>query len=92
MYIWKLKGWPTLTWDSDALAGLLADTRHKQGVLLGRMSALGFPLQEEALLQTLTHDVIKTSEIEGEKLDADQVRSSIARRLPTASVPRSPAC
>lgn len=81
MYIWQLKAWPDLIWDKDTLAGLLAETRHKQGVLLGRMSALGFPLQEEALLQTLTHDVLKTSEIEGEKLDADQVRSSIARRL-----------
>lgn len=81
MYIWQLKGWPTLVWDQDKLASLLAETRHKQGVLLGRMGALGFPLQEEALLQTLTHDVLKSSEIEGEKLDAAQVRSSIARRL-----------
>lgn len=81
MYIWQLKGWPVLVWDQDKLASLLAETRHKQGVLLGRMGALGFPLQEEALLQTLTHDVLKSSEIEGEKLDAEQVRSSIARRL-----------
>lgn len=81
MYIWRLKGWPTHTWDKEALAGLLAETRHKQGILLGRMSALGFPLREEALLQTLTHDVLKSSEIEGEKLDAGQVRSSIARHL-----------
>jgi Fic family protein len=81
VYIWQLKGWPKLVWDKDGLADLLAETRHKQGVLLGRMSALGFPLQKEALLQTLTHDVLKTSEIEGEKLDAEQVRSSIARRL-----------
>ncbi len=81
MYIWELPEWPKLTWDSEKLASLLAQTRHKQGLLLGRMSGLGFPLQEEAILQTLTHDVLKTSEIEGEKLDADHVRSSIARRL-----------
>lgn len=81
MYIWELSDWPHLVWDSERLASLLAQTRHKQGLLLGRMGGLGFPLQEEAILQTLTHDVLKTSEIEGEKLDADQVRSSIARRL-----------
>jgi Fic family protein len=81
MYIWQLNGWPSLTWDQDKLTGILPEIRHKQGVLLGRMSALGFPLQEEALLHTLTHDVLKSSEIEGEKLNPEQVRSSIARRL-----------
>ena len=55
--------------------------RHRQGRLIGRMQALGFPLQEEAVLKTLTEDVLKSSEIEGEILDKDQVRSSIARRL-----------
>ena len=55
--------------------------RHRQGRLIGRMEALGFPLRAEAVLQTLTEDVIKSSEIEGEMLDAEQVRSSIARRL-----------
>src|SRR5208282_796183 len=68
-------------WDEARIAGLLAEARHLQGRLLGRMEALGFQLQEEATLQTLTQDVVKTSEIEGEKLDAGQVRSSLARRM-----------
>jgi Fic family protein len=81
MYIFQDEGWPNLKWNQAELAGLLADVRHQQGRLLGSMEALGFPLREEATLRTLTQDVIKTCEIEGEKLDADQVRSSIARRM-----------
>src|SRR5207244_3868393 len=73
--------WPDLSWNQAKVAELLAEARHQQGRLLGRMEALGFSLREEATLQTLTQDVIKTSAIEGEKLDAEQVRSSIARRL-----------
>jgi Fic family protein len=80
-YIYERKGWPAFEWRDDQLAALLADVRHKQGRLLGRMEGLGFQLRTEALLRTLTEDVLKSSEIEGEKLDADQVRSSIARRL-----------
>ena len=80
-YIHQLQEWPQFHWDQDALAGLLADIRHRQGRLLGRMEGLGFSLRKEAELETLTLDVLKSSEIEGEKLDADQVRSSIARRL-----------
>lgn len=59
----------------------MAGARHKQGRLLGQMEAFGFKVREEAVLRTLTEDVVKSSEIEGEKLDADQVRSSVARRL-----------
>ena len=81
MYIHERKNWPEFTWDQAALAKPLADVRHLQGRLLGRMEALGFPLREEATLETLTQDVLKTSEIEGEKLDFQQVRSSVARRL-----------
>ena len=80
-YIYEQKDWPKFEWRDDKLAALLADVRHRQGRLLGRMEALGFPLRTEAVLQTLTEDVIKSSEIEGEVLDKDQVRSSIARRL-----------
>ena len=65
----------------EQLAEPLASVRHRQGHLIGHMEALGFNLQQEAVLQTLTADVLKSSEIEGEKLDAEQVRSSIARRL-----------
>lgn len=80
-YIHQLPEWPHLQWSTEALAGPLAEIRHRQGRLLGRMEGLGFPLQKEAELETLTLDVIKSSEIEGESLDPDQVRSSIARRL-----------
>src|SRR6266849_1708891 len=80
-YIHALPDWPNFRWDQQRLANLLAAVRHEQGRLIGRMEGLGFPLQQEAVLQTLTEDVVKSSEIEGEKLDATQVRSSIARRL-----------
>ena len=81
MYIHQLSKWPKFTWDNDTLAELLANVRHRQGRLLGKMEGLRFSLQEEATLQTLTQDVVKSSEIEGEILNPDQVRSSIARRL-----------
>src|SRR6202167_4252405 len=81
MYIYELKGWHKLHWSTDNLAEPLASVRHRQGRLIGHMEALGFNLQQEAVLRTLTEDVLKSSEIEGEKLDAEQVRSSIARRL-----------
>ncbi len=81
MYIHELQGWPRFDWDRGRLAGPLAAVRHRQGRLTGHMEALGFNLRQEAVLRTLTADVLKSSEIEGEKLDAEQVRSSIARRL-----------
>lgn len=81
MYIHQQKKWPNFTWNQTKLTELLIEVRHIQGRLLGRMGVLGFPLREEATLQTLTQDVLKTSEIEGEKLDMNQVRSSIAKRL-----------
>jgi Fic family protein len=80
-YIHQLPEWPRFYWNPEALAAPLAAVRHKQGRLLGRMEALGFSLQKEAELETLTLDVLKSSEIEGEILNAAQVRSSIARRL-----------
>lgn len=81
VYIHQSPNWPHFTWQQDQLARLLAEVRHRQGKLIGRMEGLGFKLQEEASLQTLTLDVLKSSEIEGELLNAEQVRSSIARRL-----------
>lgn len=81
MYIHELKDWPKFHWNRELLAEPLADVRHRQGRLIGHMDALGFTLRQEAVLHTLTSDVLKSSEIEGEKLDAEQVRSSIARRL-----------
>jgi Fic family protein len=80
-YIHELPEWPRFYWNQESLAATLAAVRHKQGRLLGRMEALGFSLQKEAELETLTLDVLKSSDIEGEKLNAAQVRSSIARRL-----------
>src|SRR5271167_3529896 len=81
MYIHELRDWPQFHWSREKLAEPLASVRHRQGRLIGHMEALGFDLQQEAVLQTLTADVLKSSEIEGERLDAEQVRSSIARRL-----------
>lgn len=81
MYIHQQRDWPHFHWSLDRLSEPLASVRHKQGRLIGHMEALGFNLRQEALLQTLTADVLKTSEIEGELLDVEQVRSSIARRL-----------
>ena len=80
-YIHQGPEWPNLHWDNAKLLPLLADVRHRQGRLLGRMEGLGFRLRAEASLTTLTSDVIKSSAIEGSLLDAAQVRSSIARRL-----------
>lgn len=80
-YIHQLPDWPRFQWDQDAIATPLAEIRHRQGRLLGRMEGLGFALQKEAELETLTLDVLKSSEIEGENLNPEQVRSSIARRL-----------
>src|SRR5258708_5291070 len=81
MYIHELHDWPRFRWSTEKIAELLASVSRRQGRLIGHMEALGFNLQQEAVLQTLTSDVVKSSEIEGEKLDAAQVRSSIARRL-----------
>ena len=81
MYIHQLKDWPNFTWDNEKILPILGNVRHHQGKLLGQMNALGFKVKETAFLDTLTLDVTKSSEIEGEHLNTDQVRSSIARRL-----------
>jgi Fic family protein len=81
LYIHERPDWPVFKWARESLAEPLAAVRHSQGRLVGHMEALGFNLQQEANFETLTTDVLKTSEIEGEKLSAEQVRSSIARRL-----------
>ncbi|MDR0749855.1 MAG: Fic family protein [Tannerellaceae bacterium] len=81
MFIHQRKNWTDFKWNNDKLLPLLANVRHLQGRLLGQMENLGFKFQEEAVLSTLTLDVLKSNEIEGEVLNKDQVRSSIARRL-----------
>jgi Fic family protein len=80
-YIHERKDWPKFRWNQESLTGRLGAVRHLQGRLIGRMEGLGFQLRAEATLQSLTEEVLKSSEIEGERLDRDQVRSSIARRL-----------
>ncbi|MCA9755797.1 MAG: Fic family protein [Candidatus Eisenbacteria bacterium] len=89
-YIHELPGWPELTWNADALVGPLAEVRHKQGRHLGKMETLGFELRQEAGLTALTEEVVKSSAIEGEHLNPEEVRSSIARRigLDVAGLPR----
>lgn len=81
MYIHQRSAWPHFTWDIVTVSNLLITVRHKQGRLVGRMESIGFSLRKEAVLQTLTLDAVKSNEIEGEVLDANQVRSSIARKL-----------
>jgi Fic family protein len=81
MYIYELKGWPEFNWEMTSVVPRLGEVRHRQGLIIGQMDAAGFDIKESALLDTLTLDVTKSSEIEGEQLDAVQVRSSIANRL-----------
>ena len=85
MYIHEQADWPRFTWDYKVVTGLLAEVSRQQGYLLGQMKTAGLLIRDEALLQTLTQDVIKSSEIEGESLNEKQVRSSIARRLGLAT-------
>lgn len=80
-YIHERDDWPAFRWSDERLVARLAAVRHRQGRLIGRMGALGSAMRSEAVLVTLTEDVLKSSEIEGEHLDKAQVRSSIARRL-----------
>lgn len=80
-YIYQYDQWPKLTWDDKEIHVTLGIVRHLQGKILGQMGALGFSIKEEAILSTLTLDVLKSSEIEGEILNYEQVRSSIARKL-----------
>jgi Fic family protein len=80
-YIHQHNDWPAFKWNSETFATQLAEIHHRLGRLFGQMDALGFSLRAETMLTTLTLDVLKSSEIEGEILDSDQVRSSIARRL-----------
>ena len=80
-YIWQASDWPSWRYDLAALAQSLADVSRAQGLLMGRLADVGMALRDQASLSALTEDVIKTSEIEGEQLNAESVRSSIARRL-----------
>ena len=81
MYLYNNQNWPIFEWNSEKLLPLLSYVRNRQGKLIGKMGALGFELRNEANLEILTQEIIKSTEIEGEILDREQVRSSIARRL-----------
>ncbi len=81
MWIHEHSTWPHFTWNEAELSTQLAKIRHEQGLLLGRMENLGFPLRQEASLLMLTSDILKSSAIEGESLSRHEVRSSLARRL-----------
>lgn len=80
-YIYQHKDWPNFTWNYELISGRLGEVRNLQGKLAGKMESLGFSLREEAMLETITLDVLKSTEIEGVMLPSDQVRSSIARHL-----------
>lgn len=90
-YIWQLKNWPKMTWKSDALLPLLGQARLAQGNLLGRVRRLGFELGDEARASILTEEAIKTSAIEGERLNPQAVRSSVARHLGLSTTGLGPA-
>ncbi len=81
IYIYQQDEWPDFIWNINEIFDLLAKVRNKQGRLIGKMEALGFDLQNEAFLETLTADILKSNEIEGIVLNKEEVRSSIARRL-----------
>jgi Fic family protein len=81
MYLYNDQNWPLFKWNSEKLLPLLSYVRNRQGKLIGKMGAMGFELRNEANLEILTQEIIKSTEIEGEFLDREQVRSSIARRL-----------
>lgn len=81
MYIYSHREWPLFRWDAAAIEALLGRVRFEQGTLLGRMRDMGFGLRQEASLAAITDEVINTSTIEGEMLDAAQVRSSVARKI-----------
>ncbi|MES2588906.1 MAG: Fic family protein [Bacteroidota bacterium] len=80
-YVHQTKDWPEFLWDNDLLLNLLGEVRNLQGKLVGKMEALGFDFREKALLKTLTLDVLKSSEIEGEIFKIEEVRSSLAKKL-----------
>ena len=80
-YLWQLKSWPVLRWDSEALLPLISQARLAQGKLLTKVGSLGFKLNREAQADILTEEAVTTSAIEGEHLSRESVRSSVARHL-----------
>lgn len=81
IYIWQQDNWPALTWDAKSVEDLMLTTQEKQAHLMGMLDVLGFDIQRTTALESLTQDIVRSSEIEGERLNMDSVRSSIARHL-----------
>lgn len=81
MYIWELDRWPNFRWDDARLAAPLGEAHRKEGMLLGSMARLGFDMKQRAEIEAITEETLKSSEIEGETLNRDSVRSSVARHL-----------
>lgn len=81
MYLYQKKGWPNFTWNNEKALNTLSEVRHLQGLLLGKMRSLEFELQDQAVLETITLDIVKSNEIEGENMNTNEVRSSVARKL-----------
>ena len=80
MYMYEFKDWPRFSWDQKKLSALLVKIRYQQGNLIGRMETIDFRQREETILNVLTQDVVKSSQIEGEILDQSLVRSSVSAR------------
>lgn len=80
-YIYQHEGWPSFTWDKDLISAKLVKVNKAAGILEGRLMAIGFDAQQQAVVETLTHDIVASSEIENVVLNSDQVRSSVARRM-----------
>ena len=83
-YIYSNKDWPKFTWDSSRLVSSLSAARYNQGLLLGKMQDLGYQLQNEATLSALTEETVKSAAIEGEELNPESVRSSLAPSPPVS--------
>lgn len=81
MYIHERDNWTSFKWDASVLTSILEEVGRKQGLLYGRLSSLGFDSKLKAMAENLTHDVVCSSEIEGIRMNMDDVRSSIARKL-----------
>src|ERR1700739_2548366 len=80
-YIYQNTDWPRVAWNAERLVSHLSRTRYEQGLLLGKMQDLGYQLRTEATLVALTEETVKSSAIEGEELNPESVRSSLARRM-----------
>ena len=80
-YLWQLDGWPKMVWDDNRIGKITAEVNTQRGVLTGRLDMFGFDTRSATILDTMTHEIMNSSAIEGEMLNRDSVRSSVARHL-----------